>query len=200
MTPERIAGLVAWWVRVYTRNLPPSAAERRIAEIDADLHDHIEHERANGTGERRIALDIVARMLRGMAADASWRSRTIARSSTRKAQMKTNKPAHRSLALIALGTAVILLVPLVATLASDGPGWSVGDFVFAAILLAGTGLLLEFAARNPGNIVARAVAAAIGLAAIVLGEMDDAPGLMLFGGLIVVGTVALTARTAQRSE
>ena len=111
-----------------------------------------------------------------------------------------NTLAHRSMVRIALGTSAILLVPLVTTLVGDGPGWSVPDFVFAAVFLGGAGLLLEFAVRNPGNIVARAVAAAIGVAAIVLGEMDDAPGLMLFGSLLVIGTVALTARTAQRSE
>ena len=37
MTPERMAGLVARWVRFYTRNLPQPIAHRRIAEIDADL-------------------------------------------------------------------------------------------------------------------------------------------------------------------
>jgi hypothetical protein len=48
MTPERMAELVARWVRVYTRNLPVPIARRRIDEIDADLHDHIAHERARG--------------------------------------------------------------------------------------------------------------------------------------------------------
>jgi hypothetical protein len=46
----------------------------------------------------------------------------------------------------------------------------------------------------------RSAAAAIGVAAIVLGEADDAPGLVLFGGLLIVGTIVLTVRTAQRSE
>ena len=73
MTPERMAALVARWVRLYTRNLPPPIAERRIDEIDADLHDHVAHERAEGTDDRRIALSIAARMVRGLAADASWR-------------------------------------------------------------------------------------------------------------------------------
>ena len=84
MTPERMAVLVARWVRFYTRDLPAPIAERRIEEIDADLHEHIAHERAAGTGDRRIALSIASRMIRGLAADASWRGHTIARSSTRK--------------------------------------------------------------------------------------------------------------------
>ena len=97
-------------------------------------------------------------------------------------------------------TAVILLVPLLTTLFSDGEGWSVGDFVFAAVLLGGTGLLLEMAARKPRSIIFRVAAAAIGVAAIVFGEADDAPGLVLFGLVFIVGAVALTLRTALRTR
>jgi hypothetical protein len=192
MTPERMAALVARWVRSYTRSLPPSIAQRRIDEIDADLHDHIAHERAHGVGDRRIAAGIAARMVRGLPADASWRRQTIARSSTRKEPMKMSRTA--------LATALILLVPLVAMQITDEVDWGVADFVFAGALLGVTGLLLERAARKDGKIAHRAAAAAIGVAAIVLGEADDAPGLVLFGGLLIVATVALAIRTAQRSE
>src|SRR5687767_6357707 len=95
MRPERMAELVARWVRWYTRSLPPPIAERRIEEIDADLHDHLAHERAHGTGDRRIAFGIAGRMFRGMAADAAWRRRTIARSSNRKDTMKSNRTEVR---------------------------------------------------------------------------------------------------------
>ena len=186
MTPERIADLVARWVRRYTRNLPPQVAERRRDEIDADLHDHIAHERGQGTNERRIALGIAARMVRGLAADVTWR-RSMA------------PPKVRALR-VAVVTATILAIPAVGMLLSDEVDWGVADFVFAAILLSGTGLLLEAAARKPRNLVLRAAAVAIGGAAIVLGEADDAPGLVLFGLLLILGTVALAVRTALRSE
>jgi hypothetical protein len=199
MTPERMAALAARWVRVYTRNLPPSIAQRRIDEIDADLHDHIAHERAHGTSERRIALSIASRMLRGVAADASWRGQAIARSSTPKDVMKMSKSAYRSAVRVGLATACILLVPLVAMQITDEVDWGLADFVVAGALLGGTGLLLELAVRKPDNVAHRAAAAAIGVAAILLGEADDAPGLVLFGGLLIVGTVALAFRTAQRS-
>jgi hypothetical protein len=199
MTPERMAGLVARWVRFYTRNLPAPIARRRIDEIDADLHDHIAHERAHGTEDRRIALSIAARMLRGLPADASWRRRMIAHSSTRKDLMKTSKSAYRSALRVALATAFILLLPLVAMQITDEVDWGVADFVFAGALLGGTGLLLELAARNPGKVVYRVATTAIGIAAILLGEADDAPGLVLFGGLLIVATVARAVRTAQRS-
>jgi hypothetical protein len=196
MTPERMADLVGRWVRLYTRNLPPPVTERRIDEMDADLHDHIEHERAYGTNDRRIALGIAGRMVRGVAADASWRQ-SIARSSTTKEVRKMSKAAY---VRVALATAFILLLPLVAMQFTDEVAWDVADFVFAGILLAGTGLLLEVAVKNPRSLVYRVAAGAIGVAAIALGEADDAPGLMLFGGLLIVGTVALTLRTAARSE
>ena len=51
MTPERMAELVARWVRLYTRNLPAPIARRRADEIDADVHDHIAHERAQGSSD-----------------------------------------------------------------------------------------------------------------------------------------------------
>ena len=189
MTPERMAQLVARWVRFYTRNLPPPIARRRIDEIDADLHDHIAHERAHGTKDRRIALSIAARMLRGLAADVSWRGQTM------------SKTAYRPAVRVALATAFILLLPLVAMQITDEVDWGLADFALAGVLLGGTGLLLhELATRKAGNIAYLAVATAIGVAAIVLGEADDAPGLVLFGGLLIVGTVALAVRTAQRSE
>jgi hypothetical protein len=201
VTPERVAELVARWVRFYTRNLPPPIAQRRIDEIDADLHDHIAHERAHGAKDRRIALSIAARMLRGLAADVSWRRQTVARPSTPKDVMKMSKTAYRPAVRVALATGFILLLPLVAMQITDEVDWGLADFAFAGALLGGTGLLLhELATRKAGNIAYRAVATAIGVAAIVLGEADDAPGLVLFGGLLIVGTVALAVRTAQRSE
>jgi hypothetical protein len=106
---------------------------------------------------------------------------------------------HRSVVRVALATACVLLVPLVAMQITDEVNWTLADFVLAGALLGGTGLLLELSARKPGNVGYRVAAIAIGLAAIVLGEADDAPGLVLFGGLLIVGTIALALRTAQRS-
>lgn len=201
MTPERVAELVARWVRLYTRNLPQSIAQRRIDEITADLHDHIAHERTHGTGERRIALSIAARMLRGLAADLSWRGQTLARPSTSKEVMKMSKAASRPGVRVALVTAFILLLPLGAMQFTDQVDWGVFDFVFAGALLGGAGLLLHaLATRKAGNIAFIAMAAAAGVAAIVLGEADDAPGLVGFGLLLIVGTVALAFRTARPSE
>jgi hypothetical protein len=115
-----MAKLVAWWVRFYTRDLPTPIAQRRINEIDADLHDHIAHARAQGTSDRRIALSILSRMARGLPADASWR----------RARPLKGSPMKSLLAILAI---------------------------------------------------------AIGVAAIVLGGIDDAPGPQVLGVLLVVG-------------
>jgi hypothetical protein len=191
MTPERMSELVARWVRLYTRSVPEPIARRRIDEIESDLHDHTEHERARGTGDRRIALSIAARMVRGLAADLSWRS-------NRKEAMSSS--TKRSVIRVALVTGLILLIPAVMMLAGDDADWGVFDFVFAGVLIAGTGLLLELAARKPHNLALQAGAVAIGVAAIAFGEADDAPGLVLFGLLLIVGTVALAVRTVVRSQ
>ena len=121
MTPERMAKLVAWWVRFYTRDLPTPIAQRRINELDADLHDHIAHARAQGTSDRQIALSILSRTARGLTADASWR---------RRVRPLKGRPMNARLAILAI---------------------------------------------------------AIGVAAIVLGGIDDAPGPQLLGVLLVVG-------------
>ena len=134
MTPERMVGLVARWVRFYTRGLPVAAAQRRAEEIDADLHDHTAHERARGTSDRRIALSILSRMARGLAADASWRRRVRPRKG------------------------------------------------------------------SPMKIVLAVLVAALGVAAVVLGEGDDSPGLQLLGVLFVVGAITLGVRTVRRSR
>jgi hypothetical protein len=194
MTPERMAELVARWVRFYTRSLPAPIADRRIGEIDADLHDHIAHERAHDTKEGRIALGIAGRMVRGLAADAAWRRQMLTHRSTRKEVMK------KSAVRVALVTTFVLLLPLVAMQFTDEVDWGVFDFVSAGILLAGAGMLLELAVRRPGRIVYPVAATAVGFASIVLGLADDAPGLVLFGGLLIAGTFALTVSTAQRSE
>jgi hypothetical protein len=137
MRSRRAAGLVIRWARSYTRHLPAPIAERRIDEIKADLYDHIDHEEARGTGDGRIALGILSRMVRGLAADASWRGRI----------RPWRGDLMRSIAA-----------------------------VFAAVL----------------------AIAAIGVAAIVYGGEDDAPGLVLIGVVLIVGAIAFGMRTAHR--
>ena len=190
MTPERMAELVARWVRFYTRDLPTPIAQRRVDEIDADLHDHIAHERANGIRDRRIAVSILSRMFRGLPADASWRRR----------HTKASKTLYRSAVRVALGVATVLSLPLVAMLIFDDVAWSLADFVAAGVFLAVIGVALELAVKRVGNLATALGLAAVGVAAGVFGEADDAPGLVLLGILLIASACALGVRTAQRSR
>jgi hypothetical protein len=177
MTPERIAGLVLRWARLYTRGLPRALAERRVAELRADLHDHVEHERARGTGERRIALAIASRLIRGLGADlAAGLPRPVVR--------------------VAVGVAAVLALPAVGMLLSDGVVWSAADFVLAGVLLATVGAAFELAARRGGSRLFASGICALGVVAALLGAADDAPGLVLLGLLLVAGGLAVARRRA----
>ncbi len=195
MTPERMAKLVARWVRFYTRELPTPIAQRRIDEIDADLHDHIAHERAQGTSDRRIALSILSRMVRGLAADASWRGR--------HANAGARKSVSRSVVHVALATALILTLPLAAMQITDEVVWGLADFAIAGAVLGGLGLMFELA-RKAGDSAYR-VAAGVALAASlillwlmgavgIIGEDGDPADLMYLGVLAVGLVAAIIAR------
>lgn len=102
------------------------------------------------------------------------------------------------------GALLILLVPLVAMQFSDDVNWGVGDFLFAGILILGTGSLFELAVWTTGNIAYRA-GAGVALAAAfmlvwitgavgIIGSEDEAANLM-YGGVLATGLIgALIAR------
>jgi peptidoglycan/LPS O-acetylase OafA/YrhL len=114
--------------------------------------------------------------------------------------LNTSKALHRSAARVALGVAFVLSLPLVAMQVTDEVVWSLADFVAAGVLLAAIGVALELAVKRAGNLAAALGIAAVGVAAAIMGEADDAPGLVLLGVLLVVSTCALGVRTAQRSR
>jgi hypothetical protein len=94
--------------------------------------------------------------------------------------------------------ALILALPLVAMQITDEVVWSLADFVAVGVLLATIGVALELAVRRAGNLAAALGIAALGVAAAVLGEADDAPGLVLLGILLIASACVLGVRTAQR--
>jgi hypothetical protein len=112
--------------------------------------------------------------------------------------MKTTKAFRRSAVRVALGVALILSLPLVAMQFTDEVVWSLADFVLAGALLAVIGVALELAARRTGNIAAAVAIGALGVTAGLLGEADDAPGLVLLGFLLIASACALGVRAAQR--
>ncbi len=101
-----------------------------------------------------------------------------------------NRNVYRSIAGVALTTAFVLLIPLLAA-----PAWTLFDFVFAGVLIFGTGLAYSLAASKRGDIAYRA-AAGVALAAAfmlvwavvavgVIGSESNPANLMYFGVLAV---------------
>jgi hypothetical protein len=112
--------------------------------------------------------------------------------------------AYRSAVGVALATAFILLLPLLAMQFTDEVVWDLADFAVAGGLLFGAGLTYQLVARKGGNIAYRAaVGVALGaalsivwmnLAVGLIGSEDDPANLMYVGVLAVGITGALIAR------
>lgn len=68
---------------------------------------------------------------------------------------------YKNSARVALGTALILLVPLGAMQFTDEVNWTLSDFVVAGVLLFGAGLLLDLAIRKAGKYRIAAAAAVV---------------------------------------
>ncbi len=111
-------------------------------------------------------------------------------------------PTRRSVTRVATVTVVLLLIPLALMLVSDGADWGVFDFVFAGAIIAGAGMLIELTlvTRGLAGYAVAGLGSALGAAAMIAGERDDAPGLVGLGLLLVLGMVALTVRNVQRSQ
>ena len=112
---------------------------------------------------------------------------------------KLARNTYRSVLGVALATAFLLLIPLLA----NWP-WTPGDFVFAGTLIFGTGLAYVLFARGTGKIAYRAavgVALAgafllvwINVAVGIIGEPDESANLMYIGVIAVGVAGAFVAR------
>jgi hypothetical protein len=185
---------------VYTAGLRAPAARRRIEELQADVSDHIEHERLRGMADSRIARGIASRMIRGVAADVAWRgqqNRAGHTSFAKERLMETT--AFRSALRVTAFVLGVLAIPLAGVVLSDEVEWSVADFVLAGILLGLIGSCIEVAVRRRGSLLMGGAVVVLGVVATVVGEFDDAPGLMLLGVVMVASGGALAFRRVQRS-
>jgi hypothetical protein len=95
-----------------------------------------------------------------------------------------------------LVTAALLLIPLTAAIVKpEGFNWTFFDFVFAAVLLSGTGLLYEFVAQKANSAAYKmGVAMGVGTAFLlvwvngavgIIGSEDNPANVMYFGVLII---------------
>jgi hypothetical protein len=111
---------------------------------------------------------------------------------------------QKNIIRIALGTGLILLIPLVAMQFTEEVNWDLFDFAFMGTLLFGTGLAYELVARKVGAIAYRAavgvaLAAAllivwINLAVGIIGTEGN-PANLMYIGVLAVGIIgAIIAR------
>src|SRR5687768_3680610 len=184
------------------------------------------HERAVGTSERayRSLLRAYPRELRdeygeemarcfrdlcreeledggGLGLAALW-ARTLPEllyTALKERSTMVDRNTYRSVVGVALATAFILLIPLLAA-----PAWSLADFVIAGALIFGTGLTYVLVARKAGNIAYRAAAGVALAAAFILVWVNLAVGIIgtsgdpansMYIGVLAVGIIgAIVAR------
>lgn len=108
---------------------------------------------------------------------------------------------YKNLIRIALATAFLLLVPLVAMQFTDEVVWTLFDFIFAGTLLFGTGLAYELVARKANTFAYRAAVGVALAAALLLIWINGAVGIigsennpanLLYGGVlavVLIGTI-----------
>jgi hypothetical protein len=109
---------------------------------------------------------------------------------------------NKNILRIAIGTGLILLIPLLGNLFVDGWNWPPFAFAFWGALLFGTGLIYELIASKGGTIayrVAVGIACATGLVLVFInaaaGIIGDGPVNLMYLGVLAVGFVgALIAR------
>jgi hypothetical protein len=113
-------------------------------------------------------------------------------------------PAHRPAIRVALVTAFILLLPLLAMQFTDEVVWSGADFAVAGALLFATGLAYELVSKKMDSAAYRfAIGVALGAALLlvwlnlavgIIGKEDDAANLMYCGVLAVGILGSIVAR------
>jgi hypothetical protein len=109
----------------------------------------------------------------------------------------------RRLIVWAVVVALILLIPLVAMQFTSEVNWTLSDFVFAGVLLFGTGLTYELARKAGGIAYGAAVGVALAAAFLlvwingavgIIGNEDN-PANLMYGGVLAVGIIgAMIAR------
>jgi len=103
----------------------------------------------------------------------------------------------RSAVRVSAFVLAVLAIPFIGMAISNEVEWSITDFVLAGSLLAIIGICIDTAVRRRGNLLIAGTVAGLGVAAAVIGELDDAPGLVLLGALMIAGAGAVAHRRLQ---
>lgn len=153
---DRSTRFARWWVRRYTAGLRSHETTARRAEIDSDLSEHARYRQLSGWTSKQISRERLRRLLRGMAADVSWRHEIVAGQCSVRGLVRVSVMSITSVASVML---------------------AIYQFAFAAYLLGSASLAdqpflggLENYADEVGRPIASVVAALVlaGLGAVVL--------------------------------
>jgi hypothetical protein len=119
---------------------------------------------------------------------------------------------NRNIFILALVTALILMIPLVAMRFTSEVNWTTSDFIFAGVLLFGTGLAYELISRRSGS---SAYKCAIGIGVMtgllliwingavgIIGNENNPANLMYFGVLAtgMIGAIISSLRASEMSR
>lgn len=109
--------------------------------------------------------------------------------------MNTDRNLTQTVAILALITGSLLLIPLIAMQFTDEVVWTLSDFIFAGTLIFGTGLTYKLLTKKTGDVIYRlAVGSALGigflliwvnLAVGIIGTENNPINLFYFGVLAV---------------
>lgn len=204
---ERSTMFARWWVRSYTGGLPNHERATRRAEIDSELAEHRQHRELEGWTAKHIARERVHRLVRGVAADLSWRYEVVAdccqvRGLVRVSVLSMTSVAAVTLALFhfafaayMLGTTSLAEQRFLGGLDAyadevDKPSAS----LIAALIIAGLGVVLLAAslARPVSPVIANAATIPIAGVAVLFFWLGAWPVALV---AIVGSTVDLATRT-----
>jgi hypothetical protein len=161
MEDEDVIARYRRWFRKLLRFYPRSYRERFAEGMEQTFNDLCRERFKEGEGVFGFVLWMFVETLAG-----------IVKENVRLIIMQKN------IIRIAIGTGLILLIPLVAMQVSDEWNWGVFDFVFMGALLFGTGFAYELIARKGSTTAYRAAVGIACPAALVLIWMNAAVGLI----------------------
>jgi len=110
--------------------------------------------------------------------------------------MKKQKSHSTSLGVVALATAALLAIPFSAMFITNEVNWSHSDFIFAGVLLFGTGAMFVLFTRQSNSTMYRLAAGLTLLSALfliwsnlavgIIGSEDNIANLMYFGVVLIL--------------
>jgi hypothetical protein len=110
--------------------------------------------------------------------------------------MNTKESLFTSIALLALATAAVLAIPLIAMQFTNEVIWTLSDFVFAGVLIFGTGLTYLLLTQSTGHVTYRFAIACLLATTFLLLWVNGAVGIigsenndinLLYFGVLAIG-------------